>query len=142
MSSVARGRRPSVGLEGITRSRSAFDSRGTPSAVAARLTQLSTAAVKDADLVIEAVIENLKLKQDLFAKLDKVAKPSAIFATNTSSLLVGDVGASLPEARQKLFAGLHFFSREWAVGGRRCGTLLPMARDCSRSPDTPQPSPS
>ncbi|TXT08895.1 hypothetical protein VHUM_03023 [Vanrija humicola] len=69
-----------------------------------------TEAVKDADLVVEAVIENLKLKQDLFAKLDKVAKPSAIFATNTSSLLVGDVGATLPEARQKLFAGLHFFS--------------------------------
>ncbi|KAL1405723.1 hypothetical protein Q8F55_007393 [Vanrija albida] len=69
-----------------------------------------TEAVKDADLVVEAVIENLKLKQDLFAKLDKVAKPSAIFATNTSSLLVGDVGATLPEARQRLFAGLHFFS--------------------------------
>jgi 3-hydroxyacyl-CoA dehydrogenase len=45
----------------------------------------------DADLVIEAVYENLKLKQDVFAQLDKVCKPSAILATNTSYLDVDQI---------------------------------------------------
>jgi len=45
------------------------------------------------DLVIEAVFENMKLKQDIFAQLDKVCKPSAILATNTSYLDVDEIGS-------------------------------------------------
>jgi 3-hydroxyacyl-CoA dehydrogenase len=48
-------------------------------------------AASMADLVLEAIIENLSIKQSLFAKLDKVAPASALFASNTSSLSVTEI---------------------------------------------------
>ena len=54
---------------------------------------LDIAAVKDADLVIEAVFEDMALKQDLFRQIDRVAKPGAILATNTSGLDVDEIAA-------------------------------------------------
>ncbi|BEI83145.1 hypothetical protein CcaverHIS002_0310130 [Cutaneotrichosporon cavernicola] len=67
-------------------------------------------AVADVDLVIEAVIEHLPLKQELFARLDKAARPDTIFASNTSSLLVQDIAQSVSPERRALFGGLHFFN--------------------------------
>ncbi|CAD6567252.1 MAG: hypothetical protein TREMPRED_003435, partial [Tremellales sp. Tagirdzhanova-0007] len=67
-------------------------------------------AVTDADLVVEAIIESLKVKRDLFGFLDGKAKDSCIFATNTSSLSVTEIAESCGQPRQKLFAGLHFFN--------------------------------
>ncbi len=64
-------------------------------------------AVKDADLVIEAVFEDLKVKKEVFAEASKHAKAGAIFATNTSSLSVTDLAAATDRPRQ--VAGLHFF---------------------------------
>lgn len=64
-------------------------------------------AVQDADLVIEAVFEDLKVKKDVFAEASKHAKPGAIFATNTSSLSVSDIAKATD--RPERFAGLHFF---------------------------------
>jgi len=75
-----------------------------------RTTTDAKEAVKDADLVIEAIIENLKIKQDLFSTLDKTAKKSCLFATNTSSLSVTEIGAALSSERKKQFGGLHFFN--------------------------------
>src|SRR6476661_2098198 len=48
-------------------------------------------AIKDADIVIEAVFENMPIKKELFAKLDKIAKPGAVLATNTSYLNVDEI---------------------------------------------------
>jgi 3-hydroxybutyryl-CoA dehydrogenase len=62
----------------------------------------------DADLVIEAITENLGLKLELWKQLDAIVKPEAIFATNTSSLAVIDQAASTSRPTQ--FAGLHFFN--------------------------------
>lgn len=67
----------------------------------------SEEAVSDADLVIEAIVENIKVKQQLFGKLDGIAPAKTIFATNTSSLSVTEIASSTSEERQASFAGLH-----------------------------------
>ena len=62
----------------------------------------------DCDLIIEAVIENMAAKKEIFGELDKICKPETIFATNTSSLPVGDLAAVTK--RRDRFVGLHFFN--------------------------------
>jgi 3-hydroxybutyryl-CoA dehydrogenase len=62
----------------------------------------------DCDIVIEAIIENAQLKRETYAELDKIVKPEAIFASNTSSLTITEL--SMATARPKQFAGLHFFN--------------------------------
>lgn len=64
--------------------------------------------LKDADLIIEAVFENMDVKKDIFTKLDAVAKPGAILATNTSTLDVNEI-ADVTK-RPESVIGLHFFS--------------------------------
>ncbi len=61
-----------------------------------------------ADLVIEAVFENMALKKEVFAKLDKIAKAGAIIASNTSTLDVDEIAAETK--RPQDVVGLHFFS--------------------------------
>lgn len=65
-------------------------------------------AAAAADLIIEAVFEDMDVKKDVFGKLDKVAKPSAILATNTSYLSIDDIAAAT--SRPADVVGLHFFS--------------------------------
>jgi 3-hydroxyacyl-CoA dehydrogenase len=62
----------------------------------------------DADIVVEAVFENLDLKKKVFADLDKVARPDAILATNTSTLDVDAIAAATSRPQQVI--GHHFFS--------------------------------
>ena len=62
----------------------------------------------DCDLIIEAVFERMDIKKDVFARLDKVAKPGAILASNTSYLNVDEI-ASVTSRPQDVI-GLHFFS--------------------------------
>ena len=69
-------------------------------------TNLTLAA--DADLVIEAAVEKLEIKQSIFAELDKLCKPEAIFATNTSSISITDIAAATGRADK--FIGMHFFN--------------------------------
>nr|KIR88312.1 3-hydroxyacyl-CoA dehydrogenase [Cryptococcus tetragattii IND107] len=70
----------------------------------------SSQAVEEADLVVEAIIESIKVKRDLFGFLDGKAKPDCIFATNTSSLSVTEIAEACSPERQAKFAGLHFFN--------------------------------
>ncbi|MEI7556483.1 3-hydroxybutyryl-CoA dehydrogenase [Candidatus Chlorohelix sp.] len=62
----------------------------------------------DCDLIIEAIIENLEEKRKLYATLDKIVKPEAIFTSNTSSITVIEMASATK--RQAQFAGLHFFN--------------------------------
>ncbi|XP_070774630.1 hydroxyacyl-coenzyme A dehydrogenase, mitochondrial isoform X1 [Enoplosus armatus] len=64
--------------------------------------------VGGSDLVLEAIVENLKIKQDLFGRLDKLAPAHTIFASNTSSLPISEIASSTN--RLDRFGGLHFFN--------------------------------
>ena len=61
-----------------------------------------------ADVVIEAIVENLEIKQKLFAELEGKAKPDAVLATNTSSLKLADISQTMQNPAR--LVGLHFFS--------------------------------
>ncbi|MEP4484241.1 MAG: 3-hydroxyacyl-CoA dehydrogenase NAD-binding domain-containing protein [Halioglobus sp.] len=69
---------------------------------------LSVDDLADCDLIIEAVFENMDLKKDIFSRLDKIAKPGAILASNTSALDVNEIASAT--ARPESVIGLHFFS--------------------------------
>ncbi|MBO9512539.1 MAG: 3-hydroxyacyl-CoA dehydrogenase [Variovorax sp.] len=69
---------------------------------------LQMADVRDADLIVEAVFEDMGLKQDIFRQLDRLAKPGAILATNTSGLDVDQIAAVT--TRPQDVVGAHFFS--------------------------------
>jgi 3-hydroxyacyl-CoA dehydrogenase len=69
---------------------------------------LSYEDLRDADLAIEAVFENMDLKRKIFATLDRVLKPGAVLATNTSTLDIGAIAAAT--ARPQDVIGMHFFS--------------------------------
>ncbi len=64
----------------------------------------------DADYIIEAIPERIDLKQELFAKLDKICKPEAIFASNTSSLILADMMAVVSEERKKRMLICHWYN--------------------------------
>jgi len=80
-------------------------------AILMRLTPTSdAAAVADADLVIEAVFEDLRVKTALWRELDGLASPTAIFATNTSSIAIRRLAEAVSGDRRQRFVGMHFFS--------------------------------
>lgn len=67
-------------------------------------------ALRDSDLIIEAIIENAPIKHETFARLDAICKKDAIFASNTSSLSITDLMTATSADRQKRFVGMHFFN--------------------------------
>jgi len=102
------------GLETIRKNYATSVSRGsTTQAAADRARALITttsryADLGDVDLVIEAVFEDMGIKQDVFRELDAVAKPGAILATNTSTLDIDQIAAAT--SRPDHVIGMHFFS--------------------------------
>jgi 3-hydroxyacyl-CoA dehydrogenase len=103
-----------AGMQAIRRNYDASVSRGrlTPADVATRLARISprgwTEGAATADLVVEAVIEDLAIKQHVFRELDRVAKAEAILATNTSTLDIDAIASAT--SRPGSVVGLHFFS--------------------------------
>jgi 3-hydroxybutyryl-CoA dehydrogenase len=71
-------------------------------------TTTELAALADAELVVEAVFENLSVKRELFAALDEVTRPDAVLATNTSALPITQIAAATRRPGQVV--GTHFFS--------------------------------
>lgn len=63
---------------------------------------------KDADLIIEAVLENMDLKKSIFSELNEICKEDTIFATNTSSMSVTEIASA--SGRPDRFCGIHFFN--------------------------------
>ena len=64
--------------------------------------------VQEADLVIEAIFENMDAKKELFAKLDKLARPGVVLASNTSTLSIDEIASAT--SRPEWVIGMHFFS--------------------------------
>jgi 3-hydroxybutyryl-CoA dehydrogenase len=64
----------------------------------------------DADLVVEAVFEDLDVKRSLWRELDRIAPADAVFASNTSSISIGRLAEAVKPRRRKRFVGMHFFS--------------------------------
>jgi len=62
----------------------------------------------EADLIIEAAYEDVSLKQKIFSQLDQIAKPSAVIASNTSSISITEIAASTKRPQQVI--GMHFFN--------------------------------
>jgi 3-hydroxyacyl-CoA dehydrogenase len=81
----------------------------------------------DCDLIIEAVFENMDVKKEVFGKLDRIAKPGAILASNTSYLNVDEIAASTSRPEDVL--GLHFFSPANVM------KLLEVVRGAKTAPD-------
>jgi len=104
------------GLAGIEKSLAKFAEKGAITVAQkdetlARLkgsTRLEDLA--DADIIIEAIIENLAIKRETYAKLDGFCKPETIFASNTSSLSITEMMTATSAERQRRFIGMHFFN--------------------------------
>jgi len=102
------------GRAGIEKSLAKFVEKGKLDATARdaalkRLTFTTTVAdLKGADIVIEAITEDLGLKNALFKELDALCGPATIFASNTSSLTIAEMAAATKRADR--FVGLHFFN--------------------------------
>jgi len=84
-------------------------------------------AVREADIVVEAVFEEMDLKKQVFGKLDKLAKPDAVLATNTSYLNVNEIAKAT--ARPPSVLGMHFFSPANVM------RLLEIVRGAATAPD-------
>ena len=104
------------GLSGIGKSLAKFAEKGAITAAqkdetVARLsgsTKLEDLA--DADIIIEAIIENLDTKRETYLRLDELCKPETIFASNTSSLSITQMMSVVSTARHQRFIGMHFFN--------------------------------
>lgn len=102
------------GLNGINKNLSKLVAKGKMTqedmdAILARLTgtvDLNMAA--DCDLVIEAAVENMKIKREIFAELDRICKPETILSSNTSSLSITEIATAT--ARPDKVIGMHFFN--------------------------------
>ncbi len=89
---------------------------------------LELADLKDCDLIIEAVTEDIKVKKETFAALDKICGGATIFASNTSSLTVTEMAAAT--SRPDKFVGLHFFNPVALM------KLVEVVRTIQTSPET------
>jgi len=92
--------------EGVAKGKVTADARDTTVGNLSGSTTLD--ALKDCDLIIEAIIENLEEKQQTYTALEKIVSHHAIFVSNTSSLCVTELAATT--TRPDRFGGLHFFN--------------------------------
>jgi 3-hydroxybutyryl-CoA dehydrogenase len=102
------------GFGGIEKSLGRFAEKGTMTAdqraeTLGRLTGTTKFEdLADCDIVIEAITENLQVKRETYATIDKIVKPGAIFASNTSSLVITEMMTATK--RVDRFIGMHFFN--------------------------------
>ena len=100
-------------------------------------------AAADADLVVEAVVENLEMKKQVFAELDDISRPEVILATNTSSISITELGAVT--GRPDRVVGMHFMNpvplmklveviRGLATSDETTAAVVALAEDLGKTP--------
>ena len=87
-------------------------------AILAKITTGTKEICKDCDLVIEAAIENMEIKKQTFQELSQICKPACMFATNTSSLSITEIGAKLDRTALCKASGCHDFIKR--ITRHRC----------------------
>jgi len=106
-----RNRFAANGLAGVTKSRPAsFFTKKNASMIKIGNFEDNLKWLADVDWICEVVIENLKIKQELFAKVEKIIKPTCIVSTNTSGIPIKDINANFSANLKKHFLGTHFFN--------------------------------
>ena len=106
-----RNRFAANGLVGITKSKPAsFFTKKNASMVTIGNFEDNLDWLANVDWICEVVIENLKIKQELFAKVEKIVKPTCIVTTNTSGIPIKDISAKFSANLKKHFLGTHFFN--------------------------------
>ncbi|MFN2530198.1 MAG: 3-hydroxyacyl-CoA dehydrogenase family protein [Pyrinomonadaceae bacterium] len=104
------------GFSGIDKSLGKFAEKGTitqeqQQQIRGRLTgTTSFDELRDCDIIVEAIVENLEEKRSTYRQLDQICKPETIFASNTSSLSITEMMTATSAERQRRFVGLHFFN--------------------------------
>ncbi|MGA1792815.1 MAG: 3-hydroxyacyl-CoA dehydrogenase family protein [Thermoplasmatota archaeon] len=97
----------------------------------------------DADLIIEAIVENLEIKKQLFSKLDGICKPETVFASNTSTIPITDLASATKRPGQ--FIGMHFMNpvprmklveviRSIATSDETLATTLELSQKMGKTP--------
>lgn len=106
-----RNRFATNGLAGVVKSKPAgFFAKKNASMIRVGNFEDHLGWLADVDWVIEVVIENLKVKQELFAKVEKIVKPECIVTTNTSGIPIQDIAANFGPKLKERFLGTHFFN--------------------------------
>ena len=106
-----RNRFAANGLAGVTKSKPAsFFTKKNASMIKIGNFEDNLKWLADVDWICEVVVENLKIKQELFAKVEKVIKPTCIVSTNTSGIPIKDISAKFSANLKKHFLGTHFFN--------------------------------
>ncbi len=113
-------------------------------AIRARITpSVEQSPLAKADLVVEAIVENQKIKQELFAALGQLCPPGTILASNTSSISITELGKA--SGRPAQFIGMHFMNpvplmelveviRGRETSDAACETVMELARDMGKTP--------
>ncbi len=113
-------------------------------AIQARITpSVEQAPLAEADLVIEAIVENQKIKQELFAALGQLCPPGTILASNTSSISITELGKA--SGRPAQFIGMHFMNpvplmelveviRGRETSDAACEAVMELAREMGKTP--------
>ncbi|MEW6333907.1 MAG: 3-hydroxyacyl-CoA dehydrogenase/enoyl-CoA hydratase family protein [Thermodesulfobacteriota bacterium] len=106
-----RNRFAAKGLDGVLKSKPAgFFTKKNAAMIRAGNFEDHLGWLADVDWVIEAVIENLKIKQDLLARVEKIVGPACIVSTNTSGIPVREISANFGRGLKGQFLGTHFFN--------------------------------
>jgi 3-hydroxyacyl-CoA dehydrogenase len=108
---AVRNRIVQQGLDRAIKSRPAsFFCSDTPALVSVGNLEDDFEVIKDADWIIEAIIENLKIKRDLMTRIDAIRSPNSIISTNTSGIPVSSIAQGFSDGFRKHFLGTHFFN--------------------------------